>query len=159
MSLFKGKKGHGRNFHIVLGLAVVGILYYLNLQNKWIDIPMDNILLIQLGIIAFIYSQGPDIDQPGSIINRWLTTAILGFIVFAFYNPAYQQYAIVGVVLLALLKWIGHRTVIHSALGGAILSAPLYYISPLHALVAFIAFLTHIISEGEFSIWSGRDWW
>lgn len=144
--------------HIIISLAVVGILYYLNSFYQWVQIPADNILYIQLIIITLIYANIPDIDQPGSRINKYITTILIGIILLAFYNPLYQQYGILSAVILILLRWIEHRTLVHSVLAGLILSAPLYYLGYLQFLTGFIAFLAHIIFDKDFSLFAEKDW-
>jgi len=145
------KKGHDMNMHILIGIGVLVALWLVNQQYNWIKLPEDGAALIHLVLIGMIYSTMPDIDQPGSIINKYVTIALGGLAIWAFLNPAYQKYGIIAVAILVLLRLIEHRTLIHSVLGAAIISAPLYYINPLYALVGFIAFLSHIIADNDFS--------
>ena len=145
------KKGHGRYAHVVIALVVLAVLYYLNFTYNWVMVPTDTAVLMQLAVVAIIWSNISDIDQPGSVVNKWATTALVLVIVYSFINPVYQNFGILAAIIILLMRWIEHRTVIHSVLGGLILSAPLYYISVYHFAVGFIAFMSHIVSDNEFS--------
>ena len=144
--------------HIIIGLATLAILYYINLTYKWIEIPTDTNILLQLLIVGIIYSNMPDGDQPGSITNKWLTVALIGVIIYSFYNPIHSTYGVIAAVIIVLLRLIEHRKCIHSIVGGLIISAPLLYFSTLHFIVGFIAFMSHIISDGELSLFLEKDW-
>ena len=158
MKLFKSRKGHNLKMHIMIALVVLIALWYLNQTYKWIDIAMDSVLLLQLLAIGIIYSVMPDSDQPGSIINKWLTIALVSVIIYSFYNPAYQNYGIMSALILGLLRVIEHRTLIHSVLGALIILFPLYlYFGLFHFIVGMVAFISHIVSDNDFSWGWERD--
>lgn len=159
MKMFKNKKAHNMNAHIMIGIAVVGILYYLNTLYNWVIVPNDNIFYIQIIAIAIIYSLLPDSDQPASIINRYITVILGSIAVLSFLGYIMVEYGIASVVILVLLRLIEHRTIIHSALFALIMSLPLYYFFGLpHFIVGLTAYLSHIISDNDFSIAFERDW-
>lgn len=142
--------------HIIVGIVSLAVLYYLNSVYKWIAMPENIYPLVAVGII---YSMMPDIDQPGSIINRYFTFAMVGVIILAFLYPIYRDYGIIAAVVLGLLRVFNHRTFVHSLVGGAIIAAPLLYAGTLYFIVGLAAFLSHIMIEGEFSIAFEHDWW
>jgi hypothetical protein len=143
----------------MIGLAVLAILYYFNLRFVWIEVELSFTLLIQLLVVGAIYSTMPDIDQPGSIINKYATVGLVGVILYSFYNREYSWYGIIAAAILGLLRLIEHRTLIHSLVGAVIISAPLLFLGYLHFVVGLVAFLVHIISDGDFSVWNEKDWW
>lgn len=155
---FKSKKGYDMKPHMFIAMGVLIFLYYLNLKYKWLGVPTDNLSLIILVIVGIIYSVMADIDQPGSIINKWFTLVMIALILAALLNSSYQQYGIIAAVILGLLRLFPHRTFIHSVVGGALLALPLLYLGKIYFIVAMIAFLTHIISEGEMSFAFEADW-
>lgn len=136
--------------HILIGLVTLAVLYYINTIYKWIEIPNDTQSLILLIVVGVVYSIMPDVDQPGSIINKYITIGLVGIIIWAFYMNQ-VQYGIIAAIILGLLRIIEHRTIIHSVLGSAIISAPLLYFGKIYFIVGFIAFVSHIVSDDDFS--------
>ena len=157
MKLFKSKKAFNSNIHIIIGLAVLIILYYLNLTYKWIEAPAKQMDLIKLVFIGALYSVIPYVDQPGSKINKVVTIALVALVIYAFYNQQYLQYGIIAAVILGLLRIIEHRTIIHSVLGAVVIASPLLYLGFIYFLVGVISFLSHIISDNDFSFGWEKD--
>ena len=157
LQLFKSKKAHWGKTHIMIGLVVLGILWYANTQYNWMELPTDNGTLIQLVIIGVLYSTMPDVDNPNSIINKYVTTALVGIIIWAFYTNQ-MYYGIIAAVIIGLLRLIEHRTLIHSVLGAIIIAAPLLYFSLIHFIVGFVTFVSHIVADNEFSFGWEKDW-
>ena len=158
MKLFKGKKGHGLKAHIIIGLSVLAVLWYFNNQYKWIELPTDTLSLVMLVLVGIVYSNMADCDQPGSITNKYITTFLVGVIIWAFYKQQ-TKYGIIAAVILGLLRWIEHRKCIHSIVGGLIISAPLYYFGLIYFIVGFVAFMSHIVADGEVSFFMEKDLW
>lgn len=155
--LFKSRKGHSSQIHIMIGFVLLAMLYFLNQKYMWVD--MQSLTYSQIAFIAFItwaYSQMPDIDIPTSKISDYMTIFGLGIILYSF---AYgdKTLGIWTAIILGIVKLIQHRTIIHSLGAGIIISAPLYFLNPLYGIIALIMFLAHIISENEFSLWSEKD--
>lgn len=144
------KKGYSMMPHIIIGLVTVGVIYYMNTIYKWIKPPTETFALVQMATVAIIYSLLPDCDQPGSTINKYVTVALVGVIIWAFYNGM-NQYGIIAAVVLGALRLIEHRTIIHSVLGALILSAPLLYFGHIYFIVGMIAFISHIVADNDFS--------
>jgi len=140
-----------------VAMAVLGILYYLNLTYNWIATPIDNLSLIKLAIAGIIYANMPDIDLPNSLMNKYITIGLVSVIIWSFYVNQ-KEIGIVSAVILGLLRLIEHRTLIHSVMGALIISAPLYYFGLIYFIVGFIAFLSHIIIDGEMSLAFEKDW-
>jgi membrane-bound metal-dependent hydrolase YbcI (DUF457 family) len=158
MRLFKNRKGHSSGTHILIGFIVLCILYCFNNKYHWLDSTTLTILDYAFIIfITWIYSQMPDIDQPGAKINLYGTIAGICLIVYSFIEGE-KTLGIATAIILGLFRLIEHRTIIHSLIASIIFSAPLYFIKPIYAIIAFIMFLVHIISEGEFSLLFEKDW-
>jgi len=156
MRLFK--KGHNSQTHIIIGLVVILILNYLNKLHPFIIIPQ--LTILDYAIILFIifaYSQMPDIDQSTSRISRLFMVVGLSVIAYTFINGE-KTIGLMATGILLFVRLTTHRTIIHSAFIGFLLSLPLYFIKPTYAYVAFVSFLVHIISEGEFSLFTEKDW-
>ena len=151
-----GKKGFGRVNHILIALGVVAALYFANQMYKWIVIPVDNNFLLQIAIITLIYANMPDIDQPGSKINKYAVIALVGVILYSFFNVAFKTYGVLAAVIIGLLEFINHREFVHSLVGGALIAAPLLYLGVVQFAVGLIAFMSHIVAEGEFSFLGER---
>jgi len=152
------KKGHEMKMHIIIGLGVLIALWFLNKTQNWIDFTIvDNLLLIELIVIGVIYSVMPDVDQPGSIINKYATLVLVGIALLAFTEKIDKKLGIISIVILGLLRFIEHRTLIHSVLGAVIIAAPLLYLGTIHFIVGVIAFLSHIISDNDFSLGWEKD--
>lgn len=154
----KRKQAHSSSTHIIIGFVIFGLLYYFNTFYKWYDITTLNLVdFLFLAFVVWTYSQMPDVDQPGSKINKYVTVFGTGVIIYAFYNNE-RMIGVATAIILGLFRLIEHRTVIHSLVAGLVLSVPLYFIKPLYGIIAFIMFLAHIISEGEFSVLFEHDW-
>jgi len=148
--LFNSKKGFNFQGHLTIGLIVIAVLFLINNYFGLIAVPTDPASIIKFVGIAIVYSLAPDIDQPGSIINKWVTVGLVGLIIWAFfYNKL--AYGVVAAVVLGLLRLIEHRTILHSVIGGAVVAAPLLYFGLVFFLVGLIAFVTHIIADDDFS--------
>jgi hypothetical protein len=152
------RKGHSSQVHIIIGMIVLFVLNYLNKRHSFMKIPelsfLDYAIII---FIVFAYSQMPDIDQPGSRIARALMITGLSVIGYAFIQGE-KKIGMMATAILLFTKLTTHRTMIHSAGVGLLFSLPLYFIKPIYGYIAFISFLAHIISEGEFSLYSGDNW-
>lgn len=146
-----------RNKHIIIGLIVLGILYYLNMTYKWVEAPADFQSLSFLLGVGIVYSLLSDVDQPGSTINRYVTLGLVGVIIYSFYNVEHQKYGIWSALLLGVLRIVGHRTIVHSVLGGVILSLPLLYLGKVYFIVGLVAFISHIIADNDFSLGWEKD--
>ncbi|MBU1173749.1 MAG: metal-dependent hydrolase, partial [Proteobacteria bacterium] len=114
--------------------------------------------LIKLIVVAIVFSNMPDIDQPGAKINKYVTIGLVGIIIWAFYT-AQNTIGIVTAVILGLLRIIEHRTCIHSLLAAVIISAPLYYFGLIYFIVGFLAFVSHLLIDGEMALAFEKDWW
>ena len=156
--MFRGKKAHSSSTHIFIGFAVLFVLYILNQKYLWVDIKsLSYIQILFILFITWVYSQMPDIDLPNSRIARYANIFGLWVIIYSFASKT----AAIGIwtaIILIVFKLVQHRTVVHSLIAGIIISSPLYLLNPLYSIIALAMFLAHIISEGEFSVWSEKDW-
>ena len=157
-NMFRGKKAHSSHTHIFIGFAVLFALYILNQRFEWVDMKsLSNIQILFILFITWVYSQMPDIDIPTSRISRYATILGIGIIIYSFTS----ENKIIGIwtaIILGVFRLVQHRTVVHSLIAGIIISSPLYLLNPLYSIIALAMFLAHIISEGEFSVWSEKDW-
>lgn len=153
------KKSHWSKTHVMIGLGVLAVLYYFNLTYKWIEVPVDNKSIITLGIVAIIFSMLPDIDSPTSTISKYATIGLGGIILYSFYVPEYRDYGIIAVIVLVLLRIVGHRKIIHSVLFALIISSPLLYLGKIYFIVGVVAYISHIVSDDDFSWGFEKEDW
>ena len=145
------------NQHIITSLGVLAVAFYLNLVYKWIALPETNGELLLILIIGIVYSMLPDIDQPGSIPNKYLTIGLVIIIIISFLKKL-TEYGIIAAAILGIVRLVHHRTIIHSLLIGLLLSAPMYYLGFIYFLVAIISYTTHIVVDNDFSLGWEKDW-
>ncbi len=157
-SPFNNKKAYSGKMHIFIALGVFATLWYVNSIYEWFVLPSDNLFLIQLILITMIYGMVADIDSPISKINQLAILLLIGIILYSFYNPVYKTYGISAAIIIGLLEFINHREMLHTLIGGLILSAPLLYLGVVQFIVGLIAFLSHIVAEGEFNILGEKEW-
>ena len=154
----KNKKGHSASTHILIGVGILIALAFLIKQYKFYDISgLTTLDLLVIGFITITYSQVPDVDMPTSHISKFLT--ISGLIIAGYAVLQNQRIIALTIIsILLLVRMTTHRTLVHSLFGAVMFSLPLYFIKPIYAVVAFIMFLSHIKSEGEFSLAIEKDW-
>lgn len=141
--------------HNIIGFIVLGILYFiLKYFHKLPILTSQQIILVL--VITYFYSNMADIDLPNSKIHGWITIALILAIIYFFINKENT----IGMVLAGLLIFfhiVHHRKLVHSVFMGAVLSAPLLLISNIYFIVALIAYIGHIASEGELSLFEEGD--
>jgi membrane-bound metal-dependent hydrolase YbcI (DUF457 family) len=150
--LFKSKKALNLKGPWMVGIATIAVLFYLNTIYSWVEVPTTNQFYLQIIAIVLVYSILPDIDQPNSHISRYATIALGGTALLAYFGYVLPQYGVLAVIVLIRMKWIGHRTLVHSAFFGLIVSLPLaYFFGKVHFIIGFVAYLSHIIADNDFS--------
>ena len=158
MKLFKNKKGHNKNMHIFIGLIVLIVLLYFNATYNWFYAPLEYPFVLWYVIVGIIYAMLPDCDQPASIINRYVTVLLVALIIIAFNYEPFKQIGIVSAIVIGALRLIEHRKIIHSVFAALVVSAPLFYFGAVYAIIGFVTYLSHIVSDNDFSLGWERDW-
>lgn len=139
--------------HIVVGFLLVFAFllanYYLNIIPFKPTKPTDFILV---GLIPLIYSILPDIDINSSkIFGVTITLALILMLISIFTGRILLVVAII-IALLVILA-LSHRGITHSLLGAVIMIIPLILLFHwFFVLVGLIAYLSHILVDGEFSL-------
>lgn len=142
---------------MVIGLIVLAILYFLNQTYQFIKLTLSMTDYISIILITIFFSRLPDQDQEGAKVNDWVNLILIGVIIWALFTQ-HIIYGIVAALYIAFLQVVNHRGIVHSLGMALIMSAPLYFIKPLFFWIALIAYVGHLISEGEFSLWKEKDW-
>ena len=155
MKIFQNRKGHSGNTHMVIGLAVLAVLYFMNQKYNYITLTAQDMIFSIL--ITIFFSRLPDQDIEGSTINDIINMALVIVIIWALLTSN-VVYGIIAALYIAFLQFINHRGVVHSLGMAVIMSTPLYFIKPLYFVVGIVAYIGHLVSENEFNIWSERDW-
>lgn len=155
--LFRYRKGHSGNVHMLIGLAVIGVIYLINQNYQFIQLKLTTLDIVSIIIITMFFSRLPDQDIEGSKINDIVVIALIGIILWAI-TSGNTIYGIIPAVYIAFLQVVNHRGIVHSFVMALIMSAPLYFIKPLYFWVGLIAYIGHLVSEGEFNIWQEKDW-
>lgn len=155
MRLFKNKKGHSGNTHMLIGLAVLAVLYFLNQKYSFFALTIQDIIFSIL--ITLFFSRLPDQDIEGSKINDMVNLILVVVIIWALLTSN-VLYGIIAALYIAFLQFINHRGIVHSLGMALIMSAPLYFIKPLYFVVGVVAYVGHLVSENELNIWKEKDW-
>ena len=104
-------------------------------------------------LTIFIYSQLADIDTRASKIRWFLTTLCAGTVFISLVLLDNKSLAIIAsgilviIWVLGLIKGFQHRGYTHSLLFALLLSGVLFVESPYLALIAFVAYTSHIIAD------------
>tara|TARA_Y100000310_G_scaffold108033_1_gene106509 strand:- start:1391 stop:1834 length:444 start_codon:yes stop_codon:yes gene_type:complete len=135
--------------HVSVGAIVAGAVFLLIHKTQVISTKLEGPEWIVLALIVYLYSQLPDIDADVSVINKiWNTTAgIIGL--YTLYSGKYKIFGLFAVATIVALEWVKHRGVTHTVPFVALMSAPLYIVNPLFAVVGFTTALSHIILDGD----------
>ena len=142
-----------KNEHILYGfLALIPTYFLLNYFGLFAGILPLNVLTIIF--ITYIYSILPDVDQPGSIINRVFYVIGGVVIIWAFYTNK-TNIGILTAVMLVFFRLNTHRRFIHSVLVGIILSLPLLWLGVAYFFIGIIMYIVHLLVDREFSLFSG----
>lgn len=136
--------------HISIGFGILLLLLFINAKLELVPFSPEDYLMFL--IITFFYSQMPDVDQPLSKINRYFIFAAIIVIIFAFITEN-TWLGISVAVVVGVLEFIPHRTIVHSLIGAAIFTLPLFLWNVYYGIAALIAFLSHLLIDGEVSFW------
>lgn len=140
----------GHKAHITIGAILLVVTLFIVHYFQLISTKITGIQWILLVAITFVYSQLPDIDQDLSKINKlWNTAAGIGAIV-TIITQKYIWLGVFAIVSIVALEWVRHRGFTHDVWFAVLISAPLWTIRPLMGIVAFVAYMSHIIADGEF---------
>ena len=153
--MFNNKKGHSGNTHMIIGLAVLAVLYFINQKYNFFILTTQDIVFSIL--ITIFFSRLPDQDIEGSTINDIVNMALVVVIIWALLTSN-VIYGIIAALYIAFLQFINHRGIVHSFGMALIMSAPLYFVKPLYFWIGLVAYIGHLASESEFNIWKEKDW-
>ena len=142
--------------HVLFGIVFTALVYMLIKYYSLLRI--DDMRFFLYLPVLFIYYQLPDIDSQSSVIKRIvtvLTSIIIVFLVIMFFinKEAIYLMGIIIVILMFLFTLvIKHRKIMHSIIAGLALSAPLLFFDTILAVLAFAAFFSHLLLDGEVSL-------
>lgn len=145
--------------HVVIGAGVIALfLAFANSSQAFLEkFPMfaiSNFSIIDwvvIAIIVYLYSQLPDIDSDISRVNNIFNTGLAVLIIYAIINNM-KTVAIMAAITFGALEWVKHRGITHTVLIGAVAAWLLWFINPLWSIIGFIAFISHIVADGDFSL-------
>jgi len=143
--------------HLLFGV-LISILAFFILKFYNLFVASDLRFLYYLPII-FLYSLLPDIDSKHSIIRKIVLVILIKIIIllaFFYYKTNilfYLFYLIFLVIVIIIISFLSHRNIMHSILACLLLSLPLLIIDFTLFLLSGIAFLSHLIIDGEFKIY------
>jgi hypothetical protein len=142
-----------KSAHLVWGAIFYIIAYIIFSEIIFIDGPTIFISLL----ITLIYSLLPDLDLNSSWIknqfNRIAAYFIILLLVLFLFTGVFDIFVIITILIGVelLLLFIKHRTIMHSPIFGALLSAPLLFINfpnYLYFGAAIIGYFSHLIVDG-----------
>lgn len=105
--------------------------------------------LLLTGTIALFYSILPDIDIGTSRSRKLVLGGGLGGIIFCFVFSRPLIGIVIAVLLLLMIFLLTHRGKTHTTLAAVIFSAPLLYLHWVYMAVGCIAYLSHLLIDGE----------
>jgi len=140
-------KGH------LLAWFIIGTLFILITHNffDWFNYDLKSIGVY--AIIISIYCLLPDSDLRNSTISYlFIAVSIIGMILGYNYDVTNILYSSFALLVITFIAWnMKHRGFIHSLSFNVIVSAPLiYFFSYEVALLAFICFYSHLITDEEY---------
>jgi membrane-bound metal-dependent hydrolase YbcI (DUF457 family) len=139
----------GYKQHITIGTIIVGISLYLVHKFQIVNTDLSGLDWVLIAIIVYLYSQLPDIDADISKINKiWNTTAGLGGL-WLLLTKTSIWLGVFCILSIVALEWVKHRGFTHDVWFAVLISAPLMFWGPLFAIIGFVAYLSHIIADGE----------
>ena len=131
-----------------IGLVVITLLINetLNFFRYFHFGPVELLLVV---IITLFYSIAADIDIGTSKSRKLVLGGGLGGIIycFAFSQPLIG--IVTSVLLLLMIFALNHSGKTHTTLAAVIFSVPLLYISWVYMAVGCIAYLSHLLIDGE----------
>lgn len=114
--------------------------------------PSDALLLPALAT-CLLFSLLPDLDQASSKIQNIFESgigiaglALLSFY-FAYKDNIYLVWLAFLLVLLALINFLRHRTIMHTIRASLVMSIFVYLISKELALFAFFGYVSHLVAD------------
>lgn len=141
--------------HIIFGLIFTLIIYFI--IYAFIEVKTFYYLLFLPLVI--IYALLPDIDIEGSIIRKFIDALIFFIIigcVLIFFLTNNNIYLILSIIIALIglcLFLLKHRGNVHSLITGILFALPVLFIDKLLAGLCLVAFLSHLLIDGEFKIW------
>jgi membrane-bound metal-dependent hydrolase YbcI (DUF457 family) len=144
--------------HVIIGAGTVGLLLAIanssqSFLEKFPMFALANFKIIDWAVIAvviYLYSQLPDIDADISKVNNIFNTGLAILIIYAVLNNM-TTVVIIAAITFGALEWVKHRGITHTVLIGVVASWLLWFINPLWAIIGFVAFISHIVADGDFS--------
>jgi len=136
--------------HLIVALTLYAVIVS---SLSFFGQQIDYATLIAGALITITYGLLPDIDLENSKINNIVEELFLGSALFGLvsyfilkkWEVLVVSTSLVGLVLAT--KFLRHRGFTHTIRFGIIASAPLYLASPVYALFAFLAFLSHLAAD------------
>ena len=139
----------GYKLHIVFGIIISALFYYLVTNENWFKI--SNFELMLAIPVILLYSILPDVDLANSKIRGILMVTAL-FITLISVFMGYKMFSIGLLVVLILMQFLEHRKFIHSLISGVLFSIPFVFYSWPLTIFAFISYLSHLLLDGEIKL-------
>lgn len=147
--------------HIVMGIVLIAILFFLNNYFNLINFPSTLMFFIYMVPTIIIWSILPDVDI-GTSKARTLVLILLGILmVYSAWNRSFIAVSIIGLMIIWVM-FLKHRQGLpfgaHSVLAVFLLALPLFFLTDWkYGVVAFLAGFIHLIVD-KFTSGSGWRW-
>jgi len=131
--------------HLFVGLIAFIITYY------FVKIP--SLLILPALAVCLLFSLLPDIDQASSKIQNLFEGSVGGvgllllYLFFLHNNTDYLIYLACLLVILIIINFLKHRTIMHTIKAGLILSAVLFYVNKALFFYAIAGYLSHLAAD------------
>lgn len=142
--------------HIIFGVVFTTIIYMI--LRFFTSIQVKDVYYLLFLPLIIIYTLLPDVDIEGSIIRKFIDTLIFFIIIgsilifFLTENNTYLFLSIVVSLIGLCLFLLKHRGSVHSLIGSILFAAPILFIDTFLACLCMIAFLSHLLIDGEFKV-------
>ena len=136
--------------HQAVGIGMVFFALFLNQYLHLMSLIAFGFLEIIITIgIALFYSILPDVDIGTSKSRKLVLGGALLLIIYCFITGCAIIGTVTAILLLLMIFLLNHRGRTHTTIAGVLFSLPLLYIHWTYMLVGIIAYLSHLLIDGE----------
>lgn len=143
----------GYKTHQIAGIGLVFVMFITNQSMhflRFFSLGMFEFIIVVL--VTLFYSIFPDIDIGSSKPRKYTLGGGLFLIIYCFLTGWMVLGLVTSILLLLMIFMLHHRGMTHTALAGIIFAAPLLYLHWVYSLVGLVAYLSHLLMDGELKL-------
>ena len=143
----------GYRTHQLAGAGLVFVMFVMNQSMHFIRFfSLGFYEFVIVALVTLFYSIFPDIDIGSSKPRKYVLGGGLLLIIYCFITGWSALGIVASVMMLLMIFMLQHRGVTHTALAGIIFSVPLIYLHWAYMLVGLVAYLSHLLIDGELKL-------